>query len=112
MARPRSAMTPAAIEAILRSVRLGFPPDRAAEAAGVNSATMRSIRKRDKTFATAIKSAEANAEQGYMSRIIKHSETKWQAAAWILERRWPERWAQKVQQVADVDDFATADEFL
>jgi len=111
MARPRSAMTEEACEKILRAVRLGFPPDRAADAAGVNPATMRSHRRRDKAFATSIKSADAEAELGYMSRIIKHSETKWQASAWIMERRWPERWAQKVQQITEVDEAST-DEFL
>jgi len=93
--RPRSTMTPEAIEAILRSVRLGLHPDRAALAAGVSASTYRNHKRRHPEFATAVKEAMAAAEEGYLSRILMHSEKQWTAAAWILERRWPERWRKR-----------------
>ena len=31
----------------------------------------------------------------FLGRIIGHTEKQWTAAAWILERRWPERWAKR-----------------
>lgn len=95
MARPRSEMTEETIEAILRTIRLGLHPERAAAAHGVRPSTMRSHRKRHPEFASAIKEAEAEAEQGYLSRILKHTDRQWTAAAWVLERRWPERWAKR-----------------
>jgi len=42
-----------------------------------------------------VKEAMAAAEEGYLSRILMHSEKQWTAAAWILERRWPERWRKR-----------------
>lgn len=47
-----------------------------------------------------IKEAESAAEQGFLGRILKHTEKQWTAAAWILERRFPERW--RKQETSDV----------
>lgn len=43
----------------------------------------------------AIKKAVAEAEYRDYTIIEKAAETQWQAAAWRLERRFPERWAKK-----------------
>jgi len=102
--RPRSAMTDEKIEAILKTVRLGLHPDRAALAHGVGPSTMRVHKTRHPEFVAAIKKAEADAEGGYLSRILKHTDKQWTAAAWILERRWPERWAKR--EVAQSDESA------
>jgi hypothetical protein len=88
-------MTPDVEAAILKLVTLGMWPDRAAEATGVNKSSMRWHKRRNQEFATAIKKAEAKAEAGYLSRILRHTEKQWTACAWILERRWPERWAKR-----------------
>lgn len=88
-------MTDEAIEAILRTIRLGLHPDRAAAAHGITSSTMRHHRRRHPEFATAIKEAEASAERGFLSRLLQHTEKQWTACAWMLERRWPERWAKR-----------------
>lgn len=95
MGRPRSEMTDERIEAILRTVRLGLHPDRAAMAHGVSPATLRQHKRRNPDFVTALKEAEASAEQGFLGRILKHTDKQWTAAAWMLERRWPERWAKR-----------------
>ena len=95
MGRPRSEMTDERIEAILRTVRLGLHPDRAAMAHGVSPATLRQHKRRNPEFVTALKEAEASAEQGFLGRILKHTDKQWTAAAWMLERRWPERWAKR-----------------
>ena len=41
-------------------------------------------------FAEKVQMAHANAEVSYLSYIRKHAGRTWQAAAWMLERRWPE----------------------
>jgi transposase len=107
MARPRTEMTDDKIEAILRTVRLGLHPDRAAMAHGVSPGTVRSHKKRHPEFATAIKEAEAAAEQGFLGRILKHTEKQWTAAAWMLERRWPERWAKREVVIDTTKEDAT-----
>jgi len=107
--RPRSEMTDAKIEAILKTIRLGLHPDRAAVAHGVASATMRAHKARHPGFATAVKEAEADAEKGYLSRILKHTNRQWTASAWILERRWPERWAKREAPPSDETVQQTAE---
>lgn len=86
--RPRSVMTPEIEDAILRTVRLGLHADRAAQAHGVSASTMRSHKKEHPEFRTRLKEAEASAEHGFLARIVRHTETQWTAAAWVLERRF------------------------
>lgn len=105
LGRPRSVMTEENIKAILRAISVGLHPERAAEAAGVSAGTFRKHKMRDKAFATQIKEALAKAEESYLGRILLHTEKQWTACAWILERRWPERWAKReVQPPPNRDD--------
>lgn len=46
-------------------------------------------------LSNAIKRAVADSERRDLATIEKAAETQWQAAAWRLERRFPERWAKK-----------------
>jgi hypothetical protein len=88
-------MTPEKIEAILKTVALGLHPERAALAHGVDPATMRKHKQRNPEFVTAIKEAEAKAESGFLSAMMLHTEKNWTCLAWLLERRWPMRWARR-----------------
>lgn len=94
--RPR-VITDEVQEAILRTIRLGLHPDRAAMAHGISAATMRGFKRRHPEFAKKIREAEAAAEEGFLSRLLLHTEKQWSACAWVLERRWPERWAKRDQ---------------
>ena len=95
MGRPRTEMTPENIEAIMRSIRLGLHPERAAQAAGVSVGAFRMHKKRHPEFVILIKEAESAAEQSFLSRIMAHTDKQWTASAWMLERRWPERWRKR-----------------
>lgn len=97
MGRPRSTMTPETVEAILRAVRMGVWPERAAAMQGISTSTMRNMRKRDPEFATAMKRAEAEAESAVLSRVLRAMDKHWTAAAWMLERRFSDRWAKREQ---------------
>lgn len=88
-------MTAEAKAKICKAVRLGIWPDRAAEMHGIRAGTMRKERKRDPEFATALKEAEAHAESAIYGKILRHMDGQWTACAWMLERRWPERWARR-----------------
>ena len=123
--RPRSAMTDAAIEEILQTVRLGIWPDTAARRHGVNPSTLRSLRQSNEEFRTAIDSAEAEAEIGFHGRIVRAASgtpplvddagkvigagirPNWRSAAWILERRWPARYA--LQPAPAIGELNVAD---
>lgn len=97
-------MTDQAVLAVLRGVRIGLYPERAAQMAGVNPSTMRSFRKDNEEFRTLMEKAEAEGEASLVGRIIRHMDSQWTAAAWMLERRFPERWA---KSRVDVDSEST-----
>ncbi len=63
---------------------------------------MRAHRARDPEFATAIATAEAQAEALYHSKVLRGADRHWNAAAWMLERRWGERWGKR-DPVAEVN---------
>jgi transposase len=101
--RPRTEMTDENIAAILRTVALGVWPDRAAQMHGVSADAMRMHKMRHPEFVTSLEKAEAQAESGFLGKILRHTEKQWTAAAWMLERRWPDRWAKRelVQEQTD-----------
>jgi transposase len=79
---------------------------RAAECAGIGVSTYKGWRKRAETgeepfasFLADVKEAETEAEAELLERIREHSLTTWQAGAWLLERRYPERYSLK-QRIA------------
>lgn len=42
-----------------------------------------------------VEKAESRAESRYVTIIAQAAEENWQAAAWMLERKYPERWGKK-----------------
>jgi len=110
MGRPRTVMTADAKAKIIKAVRLGLWPDRAAEMHGIRPSTMRAERRRDDEFATAIKEAEAQAEASVHGKILRHMDKQWTACAWMLERRWPQRWAKR--EIVDVGAGSDAKRLL
>lgn len=93
--RPRTVMTAEAKAKIIKAVELGMWPERAAQMHGIAGSTMRKERQLDPAFSAAIKEAESNAEKSVLSRMFRHMETQWTACAWMLERRWAERWRKR-----------------
>ena len=43
----------------------------------------------------AVIKAEADAEQEALQNIREQSKQQWQASAWFLERKWPNRWGRR-----------------
>ncbi len=48
-------------------------------------------------FSDAVKRAETKAKQGMIDIIIKAAPKQWQAAAWYLERKFPNEYAQRLR---------------
>jgi len=92
-------MTDEKITDILRTVALGIWPDRAARIHGISAATMRKHKQRHPEFVTALEKAESEAESSIHGKILKAMDKSWQAAAWMLERRWPNRYAKREPEV-------------
>lgn len=60
-------------------------------------------------FSEAIRKAEAQAEATRVARIAKAGQDGiWTADAWYLERRYPERWGRRVQEIKHSGSIDTA----
>ena len=73
------------------------------------------IRKSEKPyveFSNAVEKALAEAEVRDVAIIAKAAEEQWQAAAWRLERKFPDRWGRKVIEHTDSDRKRLQDEKL
>lgn len=67
-----------------------------------------------KKFYEEVEAAESRAEARFVTMISKAAEENWQAAAWWLERKYPERWGRKdkVDLSADKDGFKVVVEYV
>ena len=89
-------------EKICEGVRLGLTPERAAVLAGIHRDTFydwKAKGEKAKTgrffdFSDAVKKAQIRFEEDNLEIIRKAARGRtWQAAAWLLERRMPERYS-------------------
>lgn len=87
---------------IVAGVRMGLAMCVASELAGVPERTFRDWmawgrdgREPYATFAHAVEKGIAESEAQLLSTIKDASKKEWTAAAWIMERRFPERWARR-----------------
>lgn len=107
--RGRSALNKKVHEQIIKAIRAGCHFNVAAQAAGINLRTLErwiqrgEVEKKGKyvDFANAIKDATAEAEVNAVAIIRNAMLKKWQAAAWYLERKHPERWARTERPIED-----------
>lgn len=88
---------------IVDAVRAGNYIETAAAYAGVNKSTLYAWLKKGARsasgpfweFSNAIEKALASAEVRDVALIGKAADTQWQAAAWRLERKHPQRWGRQ-----------------
>lgn len=57
-------------------------------------------RPQEVKFSQAIKKAETDFKHNLRQRILKHTDENWQAAAWMLERTYPDEYAKPEVQMA------------
>ena len=99
MARP-TKLTDEVREKICEAIRKGNYLETAAAYAGIGISTFYDwIRRGDQTrgskfsdFSEAVKKARAEAEAHAVAVIRDAAHNSWQAAAWWLERSFPDRW--------------------
>lgn len=92
MARP-TKYSPESAKRITDALAAGNTRQAAAAYGGIDLHTLARWIERYASFASAIKSAEAQAEVGHVARIAQASQAgNWQASAWWLERRRHADW--------------------
>lgn len=96
-----SKFTPATLKKLREGFELGMPKKRAARLAGISHQTLANWEndpEKGPKIAELIEEAEATAEMRWL-RIIEEAalaDTKnWTAAAWRLERKWPEEYGRR-----------------
>lgn len=95
MARP-TKRTKATQERIVKAIRLGATYELAARYGGITYETFNEWRKDSAEFSEAIEKAEGDAATRWLELIeTSASEGNWQAAAWKLERRYPESYGRR-----------------
>lgn len=111
MARPTKLTTEIQAK-IVEAIGKGAYVAVAAESVGITAATFYNWMKRGSKaksgqffeFFDAIKKAEAEAETKQIGTILVASASNWQAAAWWLERKFPQRWGRKDRMPVSEDD--------
>jgi transposase len=92
--------TPERVQQILDAIALGATFRLACMYAGVSEDTFARWREAKTDFADAVKQAEGRGAIGWLTKIEKAAnDDNWQAAAWKLERRYPQEYGRKVQEV-------------
>lgn len=125
---PPSKLTPEVQERVAMLIRVGNTVEIAAQATGIGRSTFFLWMNRGAEgvepyvqFVAAVEQSRAEAEATLVTRIAKAAANgSWSAAAWLLERGSPERWAKISDRrlldvdhppaAASVDPFAEVDE--
>ena len=110
----KEKLTKEGIEDAVRLARLGLTDKDIAAYLGVSRETFSRWRNHPQTqnqrhLNHALKKAEAERKGTLLNRILQASDDSWQAAAWLLERRYPAEFAKPVRPVEDTH-LAKADE--
>jgi len=109
-------LTPEMKELIIKYILSGNYIEVAALAAGISKVTLYNWIKRGRRareqgrwniyrdFLNAIEQAFAKSEAHDVFIITQAAETQWQASAWRLERKFPDRWGKKETHVVEGGD--------
>lgn len=97
-------------EKIVEAIRAGAYLETAAALAGIDRVTLHrwlkagARQKRGELweFCNAVEKALAEAEMDDLYIIKRAAQENWQAAAWRLERKFPERWGRKDRLQAEI----------
>lgn len=95
MARP-TKYTPETVDRICKALRMGATYVLAAGYGGIHYDTFNEWREQYPEFSDRVKAAEADAAVKWLEKIEMAADESWQAAAWKLERRYPQDYGRTV----------------
>lgn len=97
MARP-TKYTPETVQKITQAIELGATYELACNYAGISYETFRKWMDAKVAFYEAVKTAEGKGATKWLAKIEAAANEHWQAAAWKLERRYPNDYGKTVQE--------------
>ncbi len=103
----RVQFSPEVCKAILDAVRAGNPLGNAVKLVGINRSTFLRWRDSDPELQAQYEQAEAESVNSNIGIIKLAAKKQWQAAAWLLERQFPQDWA--LRQVVALEDNLISD---
>jgi hypothetical protein len=108
MSQPRRVLDEGKRREIIAILGVGCSQTLAAEYVGCSRSTIRREAERDAEFAKQMRQAIGNAELGLVKSIRKAAmkEQYWRAAAWALERLFPEKYARRGPDVITAEQLA------
>jgi hypothetical protein len=103
----KSKYTPETVGKLLQAIKLGATYKLACDYAGIDQSTFHDWMKNKPEFSTQLKEAEGSGAVGLLARIQKEAtDGTWQAAAWILERRYPDMYGRQRMEHTGADGNA------
>ncbi|MNW47468.1 hypothetical protein D3C74_247980 [compost metagenome] len=114
---PRPSITPEKRARLMEALRAGNHVETACRFAGMPKRTFYNVLEAarrddadpwDLEFEADVKKAQADAEVRNITMINKAGAEDWRAAAWFLERAYPERWGRNKREVDLTVSLATA----
>jgi hypothetical protein len=104
--------TPERQRKIVALLRSGLPRATVCMLAGVSRSQFYLVLNQNRTFRTAIKRAEGAVERRWMGLIERAARDPkhWTAAAWLMERRWPEKYALRMARMIEAEREAMLSE--
>lgn len=114
MAEPK-LLTPEVREKIVRALLTGLYVEQAVVLAGISRRTFYAWHQRGsldreanresvyRAFFEEVERAKTDHERLSLHRINRSGKTDWRAMAWVLERKYPDRWGPKAKLLIDVD---------
>jgi hypothetical protein len=103
----KRCLTKEKLDQILALLKLGCSQNMAADFVGCSPSTIRREAERNPEFAAKLDNAQSKAELGWLQNIRKaaQKEQYWRAAAWALERIFPERYAPRGPDVLTLEQI-------
>lgn len=107
----KSKCTPELVERVTQALALGATRAMACHYVGIHPSTFCDWMNTNGEFSEAVKKAEAAAGLTWLARIEQAaSDGSWQAAAWKLERRYPDEFGRRLEQKVSINAQSVADQ--
>lgn len=104
----RYKYTPATLKRVWDALSVGATRRLACQYAGIHEGTFANWLEEESEFAELVESAEGQAAIKWLALIDQHAQEDWRAAAWKLERRYPDEYGRKTDAALVVENEITS----